>query len=74
MGRACCERITQTSTAVSVTARMLSPAQGTRGTAIPRNPPMTQANCNRVSERAKALVRPGSGTSRWISESRLSLP
>ncbi len=41
---------------------------------MPMKPPMTQANCSSVSDLAKALVAPGSGTSRWISESRLSLP
>ena len=44
------------------------------GSTMPHPPPITQASCSTVSDRANTDVRTVSGTSRWIIASSESLP
>jgi len=57
--------------AASTANATASPSRGgSRGSAMPTKPPMTQASCSVVSERAKAEACTRVGTSRWIVASR----
>src|SRR5215203_6737335 len=58
----------------SSAAATVKPSQPVGGSAMPKAPPITQASCSNVSDRANAEARRLSGTSRWMIASSETLP